>query len=187
MDVFDVTHASMGAQFAVPTTFFVCQSPCCYGQGAGYHLSYHCHSSDPQSGFYTTTAKPGAVTLIQRFGSALKTRPAVSTKRLSMTRNGRVRHELKTSWSISSFLVGRLFSKVRIIKRVTSSTKQFAFPMFSMTFHTRYIPAIMHIVMGVLPFLVFWASGSLHQLILIVTIQADKVSRKSCRLRIFMA
>jgi hypothetical protein len=26
------------------------------------------------------------------------TRPAVSTKRLSMTRNGRVRYELKTSW-----------------------------------------------------------------------------------------
>jgi hypothetical protein len=45
------------------------------------------------AGFTTTTAKPGAVTLIQRFGSALRTRPAVSTKRLSMTRNGRVRYE----------------------------------------------------------------------------------------------
>ncbi|MBX3701372.1 MAG: transposase [Dokdonella sp.] len=72
-----------------------------------------------EAGVPRRTAQCGAVTLIQRFGSALNlnvhfhmlwldgvyeklcryiTRPAISEKRLSISAQGRVRYELKTPW-----------------------------------------------------------------------------------------
>ena len=91
-------------------------------------LVYRCLSSwvIKQAGLSRKTGQTGAVTLIQRFGSALnlnlhyhllfldgaytqgdshrlefrrsRERPAVSEKRLSLTQNGQVRYELKTPY-----------------------------------------------------------------------------------------
>jgi len=46
------------------------------------------------------------------------TRPAVSTKRLSMTRNGRVRYELKTPWRNGTTHV--IFEPLDFISRLVS-------------------------------------------------------------------
>jgi len=46
------------------------------------------------------------------------TRPAVSTKRLSMTRNGRVRYELKTPWSNGTTHV--IFEPLDFISRLVT-------------------------------------------------------------------
>ena len=61
----------MGAQCAVPSPVFICQPTQDYGQGAGHCLSHPCHTPDSQSGLYESDGSPGAVTPIQRFGSAL--------------------------------------------------------------------------------------------------------------------
>lgn len=48
------------------------------------------------------------------------TRPAVSTKRLSMTRNGQVRYELKTPWRNGTTHV--IFEPLNFISRLASAT-----------------------------------------------------------------
>ena len=68
------------------------------------------------------------------------TRPAVSTKRLSMTRNGQVRYELKTPWRNGSNHV--VFEPLDFISRLVSLVPK---PRVSLTrFHGVFAPNSKH-------------------------------------------
>jgi hypothetical protein len=78
----------MGVELSVPIAIFVCQPSGDHGPGARHRLPLHCDALDQgrfrhpasrgisasmhvKAGFSCTVARTGAVTLIQRFGSAL--------------------------------------------------------------------------------------------------------------------
>ncbi|MDC9197232.1 transposase [Escherichia coli] len=65
------THASVGVELPVSAAFPVCQPARDHGVGAGHRLPRHCHAPVKKAGHTHQVAKTGAVTLIQRFGSAL--------------------------------------------------------------------------------------------------------------------
>ena len=61
----------MGAQRTVSAPVFICQPAEDHGQGAGYCLPQIATYLTRKAGYTKSTAHAGAVTLIQRFGSAL--------------------------------------------------------------------------------------------------------------------
>ena len=98
--------ATMGTQCSVPTTLSVCQPTSGNDPRAGYRLSRHRHIPDPQGGFQ------------HDFGQARCSYidPALSSKRLSLTRNGQVRYELTTPWSNGTTQV--IFESLDFISRL---------------------------------------------------------------------
>ena len=77
---------------------------------------------------------------------------------------------------------GHLLLKTGIIERMAASAKQIALLVFTMTFHTWHIPAIVHVVVGILPFFIFGSCRCLNKFVPVVTIKTDKISWKGCRL-----
>jgi len=62
---------------------------------------------------------------------------------------------------------------------MAASAKQLALLVFPMTFHAGYIIAIMHIIMGILPFFILRVGCRFNQFFPVVTIQTGKVWWKS--------
>ena len=65
-----MNRCANGIELSLSVTISVRQPSGAHGSGIGYRLSRDCHAPDQKSRPYPT-ARTGAVTLIQRFGSAL--------------------------------------------------------------------------------------------------------------------